>query len=96
MTRLWVGDQVYISGRGREFFSSPPRSDRPGVHPASYSTGTGGLYPWWQGGRAVKLDIHLHVAQRLRMRGAIPSLPNTHAFCDKVKVKSLYLTKYTP
>jgi hypothetical protein len=27
-------------------------------------------------GRAVKLNTHLHIAPRLRIRGAIPPLPN--------------------
>jgi hypothetical protein len=40
-----------------------------GVHPASYAMGTGGSF------RGVKLTTHLHIMPRLRMRGAIPPLP---------------------
>jgi len=40
------------------------------------------LSNWYrmQSGRGVKLTTHLHLAPRLRMRGAIPPLPNTSSW----------------
>jgi hypothetical protein len=46
-----------------------------GAHPASYPTDTGGPFPGTnRQGRKVG---HSHLLPRLRMRGAIPALPNT-------------------
>jgi hypothetical protein len=49
-----------------------------GAHPASYPVGTRGSFP---SGRGVKLTTHPHVVPRSRMRGAIPSPPNTPSWC---------------
>jgi hypothetical protein len=38
-----------------------------GAHPASYPVGTWKLYPWGQGGWAVKLNAHLLLVPRSRM-----------------------------
>jgi hypothetical protein len=46
-----------------------------GVHPASYLMSTGNSYPRGLSDRGVKLNTQLHLVPRLRMREAIPPLP---------------------
>jgi hypothetical protein len=61
-------------GRGWEFFSSPPRSDRLWGLPSLLSSGYQDVFPCGWSGRGVKLNSYFHLVPRSRMRGAIPSL----------------------
>jgi hypothetical protein len=65
------------SGMGWEFFSSPPRPDRLWGPSSLLSNVYKGLFPWGKSGRGVKLNTHLHLVPRLRMRGSISPLLNT-------------------
>lgn len=49
-------------------FSKTPRLGS-GVHPNSYWMGTGCFLHWRQSGQCVKLNSHLHLVPRLRIRG---------------------------
>jgi hypothetical protein len=73
------GSSIPGGGNCRIFFSSPPRSDRLWCPPNLLSNG----YRWGSfpelSGRGVKMATHLHLVQRLRMRGAIPPL-SKHVF----------------
>ena len=60
-------------GSSRGLFSSPKHRYRLWGHPASYSMGTAVMF-WAKSGRGVKLTIHLHLLQRIRVSGAIPVL----------------------
>ena len=67
--------QGFIPGRGKKFFSSHKCPDQLcGTHPASYALGT----------RNIKLPAHLHLVPRLRMTGAIPTLP-LYAFMARIE-----------
>jgi len=49
-----LDDRGSITGRGRQFFSSPPREDRlSGAHSASYRMGTGNSF---LGGKAARRE----------------------------------------
>jgi hypothetical protein len=45
--------------------------------PSFLFSGYRGIFPRWEGGRCMKLTIHVHLVQNLRMSGAIPPLPHT-------------------
>jgi hypothetical protein len=74
-----VSEQLYSSTRSSPY-SIVLRSGR--FHPGkeqlimfwSYLLGTGSSY-WGLSGRGVNLTTHLHLVTRLRMSGAVPSLP---------------------
>jgi hypothetical protein len=64
-----------MPGRGKLFLFSQKSPDQLwGAHRACYSAGDGVL-PRGQSGRGVKLTIHLYLALRLRMSGAILVFP---------------------
>jgi hypothetical protein len=54
--------------------------------PSLLYSGYQGLFPWGWGGRSVGLTIHLHLAPKSRMSGAIPSLPQ-YVFMEWCSVK---------
>jgi len=62
-------------GRGWEFFSSPPRPYRVWGPTSLLSGGYQELFPGDKAAGGVKLTTHLHLVQRLRMRGAMSLLP---------------------
>jgi hypothetical protein len=62
-TRLRVDDRSSIPGRGREFFSSPPRPGRLWGPPSLVSNGY--------------RNLTLPLMPRLKLRGTIPALPST-------------------
>jgi len=46
--------------------------DGSAAHPASYSVGTRGFFPWYCSFRGLRLTTHLNIMTRLRMCGAKP------------------------
>jgi hypothetical protein len=76
VTRLRVGwPGVQFPARTGIFFFLPPRPDRFwGPHRLLYNG------YWRKSGRGVKLNPHLHLASRLRMRTVIPSLSHTSSW----------------
>jgi hypothetical protein len=72
-------DGPYGQGVRFQFSAGAKKSSRlrsvqtgSGAHPASYSMGPGG-----KAGGGMNVSIYLHLVPRLRMRGAIYSLPHT-------------------
>jgi len=49
------------------------------AQPASYPVGTRGSFPGGKRVHGVNVIPDLHLAPRLKMRGAIPPLPNTYS-----------------
>jgi hypothetical protein len=56
-------------------FSSPRRRDRSCGPHSFLSDGYGGLFPWGQSGRGLKLNTHLQLMLRSRKHGSIHPLP---------------------
>jgi len=77
--RLRPGQPRFNSRQGQwwDFFSSPPPSDRLWGLPSLLSNGDLRLLPRGLIVQGVKMTTHLHLVPNLRMRGAIPPLPNT-------------------
>jgi hypothetical protein len=74
---LWPGNGLYDRRIGVRFsavreilFFTSQRSVR------IRGSGCRGLFPQAQSGRGVNLTAHFHLIPRLRMRGAVPSLPS--------------------
>jgi hypothetical protein len=77
---LWLSygldDRGSIPGRGKDFFLRHRDQICSGANPA-YQMGTGRSFTGLNG-RGVELTTHIHLAPRLRMRGATPPLLHTY------------------
>jgi hypothetical protein len=71
----WTTGVHFSAGPMIGFFPSPPRPDRFWGPPSLLFNGHWGALPCVYFGRDLKLTIHLHLVPRLRISGAIPSLP---------------------
>jgi hypothetical protein len=86
-TRLWARQsRLWMPAVARDFYLLQNVQMGPRAHPPSYSMGTGVL-SWGWGGCGVKLTTHLHLMQRLRVSGAVSSLP----MCLPGKVSILFI-----
>jgi hypothetical protein len=87
-----MDDGVSIPSRGNDGIFSPLRhvQNGSGAHQAAYPmlsrTLTLGVNV-----RYMKLTAQLHIVTKLRMRGAIPPLPNTPSWCGASLSKTLLL-----
>jgi len=80
VTRLRAGGVGFDSRQGQKrLFLAISSRPALGPHPLFYSLGIWGSFPGvkWP---AMKLTIHHHVLQRLRMRGAVLSFPHTSSW----------------
>jgi len=64
----------------KEFFFSTSRPDRLWIPTSLLYNGNRGLFSREKSDWGVKLTTLLHLVPRLRMRGAIPPLPNTFSW----------------
>ena len=70
-----LSENVFIDGRGLRFLSSPQSLDPSRTHPFSYSVDSGFSFPAITRPQH-EADHSIHLAQRLRMSGAMPPLPH--------------------
>jgi hypothetical protein len=73
VTRLWSGRPGFDSRQEQEFFLFATAFRQTSL----LFNEEREIFTWVKGVRGVKLTTHLHLVQRLRMRGAIPPLPHT-------------------
>jgi hypothetical protein len=85
----WMIGGSIAGGGNWEFFSSSPRPHRFWGPPSLLSNGYHRLFPWGQGGRGVKLTIHLHLVPRSRMLRTVLPLPQ-YAFMAWCSVNKKY------
>ena len=73
-----VGKRGSIPGRGKRFFSSPKRPDRPPPSTMSIIFNSyRGTFSRQQSDRVVNSLAYLHTVSRLKMSGFLAPLPNT-------------------